>query len=100
MGRVGKTGSVGQPWVEIEQPKPARVDDRYQYWTEPPPARSLRCEYWVRQIGRGWMPNRRISGECYDCSAEWYGVYIWEYLNVLYPLISERREQIRGGSAA
>lgn len=30
----------------------------------------------------------------YDCSAQYYGVYIWEWLNVLAPLIER---EISGG---
>lgn len=37
----------------------------------------------------GWRPNRRIRQMCYDCSAEFYGVWLWEYLNVLAPLLQE-----------
>lgn len=85
---AARTGSLGRPWVELEQPKPARVANRYAYWTDWPPELSERCRYWLRQIERGWLPNRRLRAECYDCSAEWYGVWIWEYLNVLEPAIT------------
>ncbi|WP_328439142.1 hypothetical protein [Nocardia puris] len=78
-----KTGTGGRPWVALEQPKPTPVDDRYAYWLNAPPESSAACVYWVRQIERGWLPNRRISQQGYDCSAGWYGVYIWEYLNVI-----------------
>lgn len=87
----GRMGSGGRPWVVLEKPKPPRVQDRYRYWSERPPALSARCQYWVRQIERGWMPNRRISREGYDNSSDWYGVFIWEYLNVLAPMVRERR---------
>lgn len=80
-----KTGGGGVAWVAIESPKPSRVDDRYRYWGNEPPELSERCRYWLRQIERGWRPNRRISIEGYDASAEWYGVYIWEYLYILRP---------------
>ncbi|MFD9992073.1 hypothetical protein ACFWXT_29635 [Bacillus cereus] len=96
--RPGKTGSEGRAWVVLEAPKPARVADRYLYWTDRPPVPSARCRYWARQIKRGWLPNRRLSAECYDCSAAWFGIYLWEYLHVLYPLIRERRQQAMGGS--
>lgn len=86
-----KTGGWGGAWVALERPKPPRVDDRYLYWTDPPPEPSPRCSYWLRQIDRGWRPNRAIEGHCYDCSAEWYGVYIWEYLNAIGPRLDELR---------
>jgi hypothetical protein len=82
-----KTGGGCTEWVVLETPKPPRVDDHYRYWTEAPPSLSPRCTYWARQIQRGWRPNRRIRAECYDCSAQWYGIYIWEYINVIQPLI-------------
>ncbi|WP_280439014.1 hypothetical protein [Nocardia cyriacigeorgica] len=88
----GRTGTMGRQWVELDRPKPPRVADRYEYWTTQPPDLSPACRYWVRQIERGWLPNRRISGHCYDCSAGWYGVWIWEYTNVLAPMIEERRQ--------
>ncbi|RBO82087.1 hypothetical protein [Nocardia puris] len=91
-----RTGTGGRPWVALEQPKPAPVDDRYAYWLNAPPELSAACVYWVRQIERGWLPNRRISQQGYDNSADWYGVWIWEYLHVLAPLIAAERERGSG----
>jgi hypothetical protein len=85
-----KTGGWGGPWVDLEKPKPPKVD-RYLYWIDPPDVRSERCEYWLRQFDRGWRPNARILGEGYDATAEWFGVYMWEYLHVLSPRIGELR---------
>lgn len=68
---------------------PPKVSDRYQFWNDPPPDQSPRCRAWVEKIRSGWRPNKRISGMGYDPSAEWYGVYIWEYLNVIVPLLRE-----------
>lgn len=82
-----KTGGMGGTWVEIERPKPAPVADHYAYWADPPPVRSERCAYWLRQIKRGWRPNRFVRREGYDSSAQWYGIYIWEYLNEIVPAI-------------
>lgn len=66
--------------------KPPRVKDEQTFWIDPPPERSARCAWWVEQFAAGWKPNRRIRGEGYHGSACFYGVYIWEYLNVIYPL--------------
>ncbi|MEV6096952.1 hypothetical protein [Nocardia sp. NPDC051981] len=63
-----------------------------------PPDLSPRCRYWSRQIQRGWLPNRSISPLGYHISTLWFGVYIWECVNVLYPLIEERRRAL-GGAA-
>ena len=82
----GKTGSGGRPWVRLE-PKPAKVGDHYAYWTQPPPELSSRCRYWVRQIARGWRPNRSWSAWSDDSAAQLYGVYIWELRHVIRPAL-------------
>lgn len=61
-----------------------------QYWLDPPPEPSLRLAHWVRKIESGWMPNRRIRGMGYAERAEFFGVYYWEYFNVIYPMIEEK----------
>lgn len=73
-----------------EPPKPPKVDDVYRFWTEGPPEPSARCLYWLDRIGRGWVPNRRLSQMGYDSSALFFGVYVWEYVNVLSPAIHEQ----------
>lgn len=92
MSRGLKTGSENRPWITLESPKPPPVAEVEDYWGSPPPGLSARCWYWMRQIERGWLPNRRISGEGYHSSAIWYGVWIWEWLNIIYPLIGAKRE--------
>lgn len=82
-----KTGGGQTSWVDLERPKPPAVDDRYRYWGSPPPERSPRCRYWLRQIERGWRPNRFVRRRGYDEAAEWYGVYLWEYLNSIRPAL-------------
>jgi hypothetical protein len=86
-----KTGSGGGPWVELEAPRPPKVEDHYKYWGDPPPETSERCKWWLRQIERGWKPNRRVRAECYDCSAEWYGIYIWEFTELICPALQNGR---------
>ena len=76
----------------MRPPNPPRVN-RYDYWTDPPPGPSPRLAYWVEKIEAGWRPNRRISGMGYDCRAEFFGVYLWEYINVLYPLLVRKRAE-------
>ncbi len=68
---------------------PPRVD-RYLYWEKEPPQPSERCRWWVERIKGGWKPNRRIGTMGYNASAEWFGVYIWEYLHVLWPLLERK----------
>jgi hypothetical protein len=85
-----KTGGWNTDWVPLEA-KPPRVADRYQHWADPPPEPSERCRYWLAQIERGWRPNRAIAAHGYDAAAQWYGVWIWEYLHVLAPRLAEQR---------
>jgi hypothetical protein len=66
-----------------------KIKDVDQYWEFPPPEPSEQCAKWVERIRSGWRPNRRIRMMGYHESAAWFGVYIWEYLHVLYPLLLE-----------
>jgi hypothetical protein len=61
--------------------------DVTEYWAEPPPKHSERCEEWLVKIANGWKPNRRISQMGYHEKAEFFGVYIWEYLNLIRPAL-------------
>lgn len=68
--------------------RPSKVKEVMDFWTQPPPELSDRCKWWIRQFENGWTPNRRWCGsQGYHLTAEMYGVYIWEYLNVISPLI-------------
>lgn len=72
-------------------PAPLRVADPYLYWTDKPPTLSARCVWWEARIrDHGWRPNRRIYRMGYDPSAHYFGVYIWEWLHVLSPLLFAR----------
>lgn len=63
--------------------RPPKVDNVEKYWNKPPPEFSDRCIWWIREFQNGWRPNRRIRIEGYYSSAQYYGVYIWEYINIL-----------------
>jgi hypothetical protein len=67
---------------------PPRVD-RYVYWLDQPPEPSTRLQWWLDRITAGWRPNRRIRAMGYDESADWFGIYIWEWTNVLWPRLAE-----------
>ena len=90
----GLTGGDGRKWVQLDKPKPPRVQLPPWEGHDPGPL-SPRCLYWVTQIGRGWLPNRRISSMGYSGATDWFGVTTWEYLNVLTPLIAEKRKEPR-----
>jgi hypothetical protein len=57
------------------------------YWRSPPPEPSPRLHRWIGRIRNGWKPNGRVRGMGYQEKAEFFGVYIWELFNVLYPLL-------------
>jgi len=67
---------------------PPRVSDRDVYWTQAPPIPSARRSFWIERIAAGWRPNRRIRAMGYVEAAEFYGVYVWEYTEVLRPALS------------
>ena len=59
--------------------------DVTQYWETPPPERSSNCMEWMEKIASGWRPNKRIRQMGYHEAANFFGVYIWEFANVLLP---------------
>lgn len=65
-----------------------RIED---YWTDPPPEPSAGLKKWTAKIANGWTPNQRIRSMGYYTAAEFFGVYIWEYFNILSPLLQEKR---------
>lgn len=67
--------------------KTVRVPNIEAYWIAPPPERSPRCAEWLDRIAQGWRPNRRIRSFGYYDAALFFGVYIWEYLHVLSPVV-------------
>lgn len=69
-----------------EPPAPPRIKDVERYWQEPPPEQSERCLWWVERFASGWRLNRRVGSMGYHERAEYYGVYVWELLNVLSPI--------------
>lgn len=72
---------------------PRRVDSIEAFWSEPPPERSPRCTWWVQRVTDGWRGNRRISGMSYYTSAAYFGVYIWEWINVLSPMLRDETQE-------
>ena len=86
-----KTGGMGGPWIAYDSPKPPAVADHYAYWGSPPPVPSERCAWWMRQIERGWRPNKYLRSEGFDTAAETYGVYVFEYLFVIGLALAEAR---------
>jgi hypothetical protein len=57
------------------------------YWLDAPPEPSPKLNRWLDKIRGGWRPNARIRTMGYHEASEFYGVYIWEYLNVIVPAI-------------
>ena len=89
-----RTGGCGGRWVDLERPKPQPVGDIYRHWGSPPPEPSARCLYWAEQVRRGWRPNRRIQALGREDAASWYGVYLWEYIHILWPM-TRKQELVR-----
>lgn len=82
-----KTGGWNSPWVTLD-PKPPKVTNHYDFWGYLPDEPSPRCAYWLRQIDRGWRPNRYVRRMGYDEAAEWWGVYIAEYNHLIEPRLA------------
>lgn len=76
---------------------PSRVDDIERYWIEPPPELSERCQYWIQRFNNGFNPNIRIREMSYYSAAIYYGVYIWEYIHIIYPLYPDMSLSQRKG---
>ena len=73
---------------------PPRVKDIYEFYDRQPPEQSERCKAWVARIKAGWKWNGRISRLGYYSAAEYFGVHVWEYINVLQPLLTGRKAEI------
>lgn len=61
-----------------------------RYWLDPPPEPSLKLGKWIAKLKARWRPNRRIRSMGYHEAAEYYGVYIWEYINVISPIVNQK----------
>jgi hypothetical protein len=68
---------------------PPRVTDHYRYWQSPPPQLSDRCLAWADRFRRGWRPSRRFRRDAYANKVYYLGVYFWEWLHYLSPLLDE-----------
>lgn len=66
---------------------PSKVGDVYKYWEDPPPEPSPRVLHWQKKIRDGWRPNARVRQMGYDEASTFFGVYVWEYFNVIQPLL-------------
>lgn len=64
--------------------------ESYLYTSSPPPEPSPKLAYWVEKIKNGWKPNKRIRSMGYSTATQFFGVYVWEYINVIAPLIYKR----------
>jgi hypothetical protein len=71
----------------VKKAMPPRVDNVEAFWHRAPPERSARCSYWEDRIYEGWSPSKRVRAMGYYEAADFFGVYIWEWLNVLLPLM-------------
>lgn len=85
---------TGPPWGH----KPLPVGNVMLYWLDQPPEPSDRCLYWRRRYSEGsWSPNRWLARQDNHGRALWLGVYIWEAVHVLGPLINEHCAGVPAG---
>lgn len=54
-----------------------------EYWNAPPPNQTERLNAVLLRIKRGWRPNKHVRKMGYYTAAVYYGVPLWEYLNIL-----------------
>lgn len=73
-------------------PAPARVENVEKFWFAASPEISPRCVWWINRIQHGWKGNKRTRVLGYDEGARYFGVYIYEYVNFIYPLLKEQAE--------
>lgn len=71
------------PWGH-KQPAVPNINT---YRETPPPTPSPRLPYWLRRLDEGsWHRNKYLT-KGYEGNTGWFGIYIWEYLYVLSPLL-------------
>ncbi len=75
----------------LPEPQPSAVTDVFDFIDRQPPGRSARCEWWVQRISLGESPDWEIRTSWCAEAAERLGVWVWEYVNVIYPLIKEEQ---------
>ena len=68
---------------------PHRVTNVEDFWIEPPDTQSDMCDYWVASIDAGCEPDADVLSMGYYGASEFLGVYIWEYVNTIYPKLAQ-----------
>lgn len=67
----------------------SKVDfDTYAFVREAPPEPSAGLLKWQRRAREGFVRNRRLGSLGYANSADYFRVYVWEWLNVLQPMFA------------
>lgn len=67
----------------MKPPSPEAVKSVWEYIEAAPDTASPRALWWVERINNGWRPNRRVKSFGYEEASKFYGVYIWEYVNII-----------------
>jgi hypothetical protein len=62
-----------------------RIRDRTAAGAEP------RLAWWLDRIANGWIDNNRVGELGWLEKAEFFGVYGWEYVNVIAPALDKAR---------
>lgn len=67
---------------------PPRVERMDDYWSSAPPEPSRKLIYWINRFAStAWRPNKRIRTRDYWDAAHFFGVYLWEYSKVIFPVL-------------
>ena len=76
---------------------PLRVGtDRYatKHWTAAPTELTSRCVAVIARFKCGWKLPKHARGLGYDGSAEFLGIYINEWIDVVYPMLRSMRCEV------
>ncbi len=85
VARFGGWGLV-PPWDRVKMPPVPKDFDIYKYTNVPPPVNSPRLLPWIKRIQMGWSFPKHVKYEGYSTKTQYFGVYVWEYQNVLSPM--------------
>lgn len=85
-----------EDWVGLQVEGMPPPVDRYEYWGEAPPEFSERCIWWLHYLADNDLSLTELCdltpfAAGYDDSAEAMGVYMWEWLHILYHVVANKK---------
>lgn len=90
---VGKV-KAPDPIKPTPEPKKVTAAEIDLQGEERPGMPSMRLGWWLEYVSRGWRPDGRLRTLGYLDAAKWFGVYVWEFRNVLVPAMREPRPPV------